>query len=163
MATRAAAPLLNLSTLVEQPMVQIDQKRYPLLVPDALSLLACQKLSTIIDTIDALSPKLANGTLSDDENAELETAFAQVCQVVLAAPPDVQRRLTSIQRLYIYQAFLQLPQQSLRLMVAMATNEATPTASRSTGASSSRASRGSTTSARKSGSTAPSASPAPIS
>jgi hypothetical protein len=148
MAARSIAPLLNLTTLVDKPSVKIDGVKYALSVPDALSLMDCHRLSVVMARIDALSPKLSTGTLAHDEEADLSEAFAGVCRVVLAAPDPVQAKLTAIQRLYIYQAFLQLPQSTLRLVGAMATGAT----SRPTGAKSSRGSRGSTAaSARTSG------------
>lgn len=161
MASRPAAPLLSLNTLVDRPMVEIDGVKYALSVPDALSLMDCQRLHLSMTSIDALSPKLHSGTLSTDEEAELSTAFGKVCRIVLDAPEKVQAKLTAIHRLYIYQAFLRLPQSTLRLVGAMGKAEATT--SRQTGANSFRSSRGSTTSTQKPGSNGSrSASPAPI-
>lgn len=143
--------LLTLDTLAHLSTVQIDGIAYPLSPPDALSVVDYKRLSVLIPRLEALWEKAA---LTADEEVELGALFDRLCRIVLEAPGEVINRLTDLQRVLVYQAFLQLPHDTLLRVGAMlhGGTQTTPTTTSSTGARSRRASRASTAAARSSGS-----------
>ena len=132
------SPLLTLATLVDHPTVVIDGTPYALKPPDALPLLGYHRFRRMSQRLVILWNQ---EEITEPEGVELEQLFDGFCRIVLDAPAEVQSRLTDVQRLEIYQAFLALPQASLR---AVGARLKTGTLAMSqTGARSSRGSRGS--------------------
>jgi hypothetical protein len=170
-ATALTPPLLDLSTLATPPTIVIDNVAYPLALPDNLALLDYKRLSVILPVLETLWAKAATSptALTAAEERDLGNCFRGVCRIVLGAPEAVQVKLSDMQRVAIYQAFLKLPLGTLQRVGALMRSRQTPTAaqptSTSTGATSSRASRTRTpASARSHGSRkSRSASSAPIS
>lgn len=106
-----AKPLLNLDTLTERATVAIDGTPYALLPPDALSAVDYHRFRRLTPRLETLWNQ--ETPLMPDEEKELEQILAALCSIVLEAPPDVHARLTDMQRLAVYQAFLKLPQNTL--------------------------------------------------
>lgn len=144
----ASSPVLDLNTLTApiRPVVIIDGQRHPLLPPDMLSVLDYRRIDRITARLQALwnAPEI-----TDEAEAEVTQLCDSLCRIVLEAPADVHGRLTDIQRIAVYNAFQELPQANLRLVGATQGRGKT-----STGATSPRASRGSTVARRTTGSRA---------
>jgi hypothetical protein len=126
----ATAPLLNLDTLTERPMVGIDGTAYELLMPESMPVTEFLRLNrlrarfsaawSVTDTDKDIPPETAR---------EVEDTLEQLVSMVLKAPVDVLARLNDAQRLTIYRTFLTLP----RLMqTASAGPKAAPTKTRQT-------------------------------
>lgn len=145
MATTAAVPLLQLTTLVDRPSVEIDGVKYALLMPDTLSLLDYQRLSLRVPRLEELWTQAVGETpLTEAQETELREAFQEVCGIILRAPEAVQAKLTDLQRVQIYQSFLALPSATLRRMGAIQQARTALTPAGSIGATSSPASSVST-------------------
>jgi hypothetical protein len=143
----ATAPVLSLTTLVEFPTVDIDGTRYKLLPADAMTL---RDRITLEATEKNLLTLINAGTGTDDDEREISALLDQNCRQVLQAPEEVHARLTDPHRLLIVQAFIGLPRASSRQPVEVAAS--TASLRKSSGATSSLGSRGSTRSVRRSGS-----------
>ena len=146
------APLLNLDSLTEHPTVVIDDVQYALTPPDCLPILSYHRIHRRGPRLFELFGKV-NEDLTDAEGQELEQILDELCREVLEAPAEVHTRLTDVNRMAIYQAFLELPLTGLQ-MVGRATTEATTETKKRTGARSSRGSRASTEATQSAGSPA---------
>jgi len=138
-------PLLNLDTFTEHPSVKIDGVLYGLSPLDALSVFAFQRVRKVAPQIGRLLKK----EITEDESSELETLLVEMCQILLDAPPEVRAKLTVLQQLSVYTAFLMLPRPTLLRAVGgqLGTEETSPS-----GAPSRRGSHGSTGARRSNGS-----------
>lgn len=142
-----AVPVLSLTTIVEYPTVAIDQALYRLTPPDAFSLFARLALEEKEKRLQAL---IAAPERSKSDEEEIIALLDTICREVLEAPAAIHDKLRDTQRLLVVEAFIVLPQMSRRTPAA---TPETASASPSSGAKSSRGSRGSTTAVRASGST----------
>jgi hypothetical protein len=109
------APVLDLSTLVERPIITIDKKPYELRHPDELSIIERMRVAKLSDRVLALTnaiiaaPEDGDGLgISEAEEVELVTKADQVCRALLLAPDDIHARLRDEHRIAIAQAFSML-------------------------------------------------------
>lgn len=134
----APVPVLDLSTIVDPIHVRIDDVLYTLRRPEALSL-------EHLVQFDALRAAFADlqqtppATLAPNQLAVLNDVIVHMVSIVLEAPVEVLARLSDAQRLAVVQAFTQLPASHRSKPGARRRASRSPT-----GATSSRASRGST-------------------
>jgi hypothetical protein len=138
MANTSSQSILSLTTFVDRPTIEIDGVKYEVFSPDSLSLVDYSRLQSLIPRIDALWPSLKSSSLTKEEETELSEAFGSIAAMVLDAPAEVLSKLTDLHRLLVYQAFLGLPQSTLRLVGAMVRRGAIPSLGPSTGVNSSR-------------------------
>jgi hypothetical protein len=145
------APLLDLATLVDPVHVRIDGALYELHRPDRLSIAQLAEVERLRPQIAQLEQFRGGtvGTLSDEDLATAAVAIARVCEIVLAAPADVQARLSDVQRVAILQAFTELSSRPARR--AAGATRRTAGARSTTGATSPRGSRASTAALRRTG------------
>lgn len=143
-------PLLTLETLTAPPAIDIDGIRYPLRMPDALSIVGYRKLAHSLQRLETL---WALDAPTPKEDAELTRLFRRVAAVVIEAPDEVLAGLTDLQCVLVYQTFLTLPHSTLLRVGAMFQGGMPASLRPSTGASSVPASAGSTGARRTPGST----------
>jgi hypothetical protein len=136
----ATAPVLDLTTLVTPIFVRIDGELYELRRPGALSLEEIARIDLLRPQVLELQAKLAEASSADVDVLNLSRLLVALCAIVLAAPADVQARLSDQQRLAILQAFQSLPAPQPPTTAARTPRRR----ARPIGARSSRASRAST-------------------
>lgn len=138
-----AAPVLDLSTLIDQPCVRIDEATYTLRHPDAMALLQVKRLEKQSMRIGDL---LQQDELTAEEEADVARLLNATCREVLEAPDEIHAQLKDLQRIAILDAFMRL---------RAATMRAQPSGARQgqsqSGARKSRASSASTEAIRKAG------------
>jgi hypothetical protein len=100
-----AAPILNLDTLADRPVVNIDGTPYELITHDSLSPLNAHRVSRYHKRIGALLEKSEASDLTGDEESELEALPALICRLILDAPAEVQDKLTDKQRALVVSTF----------------------------------------------------------
>ena len=96
---------LSFSTLHEGLPITIDGQPYQIRHPDSLTLGALKDLELLAPRLGVL---LQRPNLTPQEEKQLSTGLAKVCQLALDAPAEVQARLTDAQRLKVVEAFTQL-------------------------------------------------------
>jgi hypothetical protein len=84
--------------------VRIDGTEYELYSPDRLTLVQLAELERLRPWIAKLQV-LDAAALSEGGLATASQAVARLCQIVLAAPADVQARLSDAQRVMILNTF----------------------------------------------------------
>ncbi len=143
------APVLNLSTLIERPMITIDQTPHEIVSPDEMSLLDTQRAASLGRRLDKL-------TRADDLNPTMQKQLAEtldaLCDIIMAPiPKDARAKLTDAQRMAVIEVFTMLSlARKTKLAGAAATSmvkaqaEAMTTETGATGDSSSPGSSGST-------------------
>lgn len=142
------APVLDITTTRTRPTVRIDQVEYPLRTSHDLTLDVYKTLERLLPRISAL---LALDGLSPADGTELGRLLDQVCRIALVTDPsdDIHRRLVDLDRLGIFQVFLEL----LTPNLLQATRVSGPTAALpATGPKPSRASSASTAAPSRGGS-----------
>lgn len=142
---KAPSSVLSLQTVTEYPTVDIDGKRYQLLPADAMSIF--DRITLESDEARAGAIITSDARTPAEEN-ELGELLDVLCRKVLVAPPEVHNKLTDVQRMLLYEAFLGLP----RAMRPKAEAPNTTGAAKRNGAKSLRGSRGSTAAVPPSGS-----------
>jgi hypothetical protein len=142
----AGSALLDLSTLLERDHITIDGAAYELRLTQELSVMDGAAAARLGEELQAVAGK-SFSELTEDEAAKVEAALRWLIATILIAPPEVQDRLQSQQRLAIAMAFFQRRLGSTRTTRAATTRRPTP----STGARSSRGSSGSTAGRRRTG------------
>lgn len=129
-----------------RPTVWINQVEYLLRTKKDLALDVYKTLERITPPISAL---LAADTLTPEQGSELGQLLDRVCRIALVAPDaGIHDRLCDLDRLGVYQVFMELLTPSL-LRVARAVAQKEP---RATGPTPSRASSASTAAPLKGGS-----------
>lgn len=104
----ATAPLLNIETLTDHPIIVIDGTAYDLLMPDALPVLDYIRTDRLRTKFAEATTAPAGGTdYAPDASKEVDGILDQLVRIVLKAPDVVHARLTSGHRLSIYQTFMQ--------------------------------------------------------
>jgi hypothetical protein len=112
----AKSPLLDLSTLIERPVIRVDGANYQLKSPEELTLLESQQFTTWGAEIEKLAK---DGTAVE----ELDMLVSVVARATLTdMPGDVFGRLSPSQRMAIVEVFTALLlSRRLRLAGAIAT------------------------------------------
>lgn len=135
----AGQTVLDLDTLIDRPVVVIDQKEYRLWTSDLLPPLDNHRVRKLLKRNDELALK---EELTKAEEKELSTIFGEIVRIVLDAPEAVQKKLVDKQRAEIIRTF-QMPSLDL-LMKVLAAAQATQGTSQTTGSPSPTASPGTT-------------------
>lgn len=119
--TSSQLPVLDLDTLVSNPLVAIDGKPYPLRMPDTLTLIEYRRMAYVLPRLEDLWEKAADlaHPLSPKDERELRQLFREITGIVLQAPEAVRDKLVDLQHVAIYHSFLRLPQDALRRAEAM--------------------------------------------
>lgn len=138
-----ATPILDLETITDLPTVAIDGVSYTLLTLAALPVSGMLRLRKVGKRFDALH-NLEDRT--PEEDRELDALADTICRTILQAPPEVHEKLVGQQRIAVCQAFQQLPSNPRSQTTGSAPRRAT---TRSTGATNSRGSRGTTQASRR--------------
>lgn len=133
-------PVLRLETITSGPLITIDGREFEIRHPFALSLGALQRLKLLGLEVDAIERKASQGALSEEEEAAWSQRTRALAALVLDAPAEILAALTDVQCTQVVHAFTGLRSQTRAAAAAMG---------RSTGATSSRASRGSTRARRR--------------
>lgn len=107
MADPQRPPLLNLDTIVEQPLVVIDGQPYPMLTEDDLSIVAVHRLRKQGQELQRLLDAAA-ADQSDELDDQVKTLLAVMCRKLVQAPDDVHAKLKENHRLLIIEAFSKL-------------------------------------------------------
>ena len=149
-------PLLTLDTLAVHDQVAIDGVRYDLRKGDELSVVDYQRLAHQLPQLGSL---LQREALTPEEEETAQSLLDRVCRTVLVAPDAVHARLTDLHRVSIVTVFaedftrLGRTSPGLLMLARATTRQQTPPtrATRRTGATSRRASRGSTAGTRTAG------------
>lgn len=104
MTTTPTPTVLELSTAPDPGLtIRIDRRVYRLRRPETLSLPDVNKLNRIAPRIGRL---LLEENPSDEAFTDISAGLAQICDLVLDAPPDVRARLGDQQRLKIMEQLL---------------------------------------------------------
>lgn len=138
-------PLLDLTTLApERQFITIDGERYDLVLPSELGLKDALWLDRMSERGRQLAAKGADG-FTDEEFKELDRLLDQAVQmIVLGLPDEVRARLTVIHKVRLLEVFTQALSGSQPAGQNRAQRRAVERQRKRTGASSSRASNGST-------------------
>ncbi len=150
-----AKPVLNLQTLIERPIVEIDDEQYEIASPDELSVVDLTRYGQWGAEITALSQKKKLTSKKQDRLTELLHRLTN--GIMVGVPPDVRAKLKDPQRLAVAEVFT-----VLQLTAKLKTLK--PAAANQTGANKPRGSKGSTAARRTGGSTkrrSPSSGPTP--
>lgn len=137
MADARNEPVLDISTIGLGAPVRIDGKRYFIRHPNKLTLESTLELERLTPLAGMLLRRAR--ALSSAEKTELSALLDRICRLVLDAPAAVHKGLSDNNRVALLQVFI-----NLRTPAARRTGGARGAKSRSTGARSSRDSRGST-------------------
>lgn len=137
-------PILDIKTLTERPTIAIDGESYEILSPEEVSVVDHHWFSAQGRRMAAL---LSKDKLSDKETRELGRIVVDLSDRVMVGVPDAVRdKLTEVHRASIVQVFIELPSGP------SATGAPRKRKASSTGARSSRVSKGSTAATRPAGS-----------
>ena len=156
-AGTAAAPLLDLDTLIERPRIAVDGTMYEILSPDELTVIDSHRFARWGRRIDVLE---RSDTEDAGEETELEALVAKVARrICVGVPDDVFAKVPGRQRRQIIDVFTALLlRNGLKVAGAMvAATGPTPAwlieaqGQLSTGASWSPGSSGSTAAGRRTG------------
>lgn len=101
-----AAPILSLDSLVDRPVVLIDQVEYELLTPALLPPLDAHRYQRYSERCLKL---MDQDTLTPEEEHELEQLPDKMCRLVLVAADAVHDKLTTRERVRICATFLRRP------------------------------------------------------
>jgi hypothetical protein len=120
--------VLDLSTLVDRPVVTIDRERYELRHPDELSLLDQLRMTRSATRVQVLV-----GLLTDVDRAptpaeedEYRALLDQTCRAILVAPDAVHAKLRDDHRVAIGRAFTQLQSAKNRQLAGAGAQPAVP-------------------------------------
>jgi hypothetical protein len=109
-----ADPLLDLTTLIEQPTIKIDGVQYPILHPDQLGVLDFQRLSIMAGSVSALMKK-SGDEITDEDVAELTRIIEDLTdRIMVGVPAEKRTGLTESQRLEVAEVFMTLPRAQSR-------------------------------------------------
>ncbi len=102
-----ADSLLDLTTLIEQPTIRINDVTHEILHPDQLGVLDFQRLSTMAGRVSVL---MKTPEPSDADAEELTAIIKNLTdRIMVGVPADVRDRLTEAQRLAVAEVFMTLP------------------------------------------------------
>lgn len=101
---RDTAPLLDLTTLIERPFVQIDGQRYDLVDAGEMSPLDFHRLMRKLGEIQAIDPM----TTDEAELTRIAKLWDDLCRQILLAPDEIHARLKDHHRTAILRAFTKL-------------------------------------------------------
>ncbi|MAM39343.1 MAG: hypothetical protein CL949_12790 [Erythrobacter sp.] len=153
-------PLLDLDTLIKRPFILIDDRKYAVRTPDELSVVDSHRFVRWVDRVQALqkADPDADDAVLEERAAELaELVDTIVRNAVIDLPDDVFAKLSGAQLWSVVDVFTALlMRRAVAVSGAMhrAAGTMTPemeSALRSTGASSSPSSSGSTAATRSGG------------
>lgn len=100
-------PLLDLSTLIERPLIKIDGERYEILHPDELSVVQSQQVAAWGRKIDELNAK---NTLGVKDKTRLSATLGQLADLIMVGvPEEVRDKLSDQHRLRVAEVFTRLP------------------------------------------------------
>lgn len=94
--------ILSLDSLVDRPVVVIDDKEYELYTPLSIPKLSMHRIVRLSSREEAL---MQQESLTPEEEAELEAIPSRICALVLDAPETVRAALTPKQRSRIVESF----------------------------------------------------------
>ena len=98
----ATTPILNLSTLVERPVIEIDGKKYQMLSPEELSVVDTHRFALWGQHIQEFTADEAQGP-------ELQTLIDELAaKVLVGVPADVFAKLSGVQRFSAVEVFTML-------------------------------------------------------
>lgn len=98
----ATTPILNLSTLVERPVIEIDGKKYQMLSPEELSVVDTHRFALWGQHIQEFTADEAKGP-------ELQTLIDELAaKVLVGVPADVFAKLSGVQRFSAVEVFTML-------------------------------------------------------
>lgn len=100
-----SAPVLDLTTTEERPIIRINGVAYDVRLPQDLTLAGLRTLERLMPRSAILIDKL---DLSNDEQVELSALLATVCELAVAAPAPVLARLGDVQRAMVFRVFTEL-------------------------------------------------------
>ena len=122
-----AKPLLDLTTLIEQPTIKINGTTHEIMHPDQLGVIDFQRLSIMAGRVSDLMKKSSH----DDSDADALTSVITdlTDRIMVGVPAEVRAKLTESQRLAVAEVFMTLPR-----VKAKTTRKAASNPSRSTGA-----------------------------
>ena len=107
-----AAPLIELTTLIEQPTIKINGELYEILHPDQLGVIDFQRLASMGSKVSAL---LKKSEPDDADAAELNTIIVDLTdRIMVSIPADVRDKLTESQRIAVAEVFMTLPRVQTR-------------------------------------------------
>ncbi|AEQ50748.1 hypothetical protein [Pelagibacterium halotolerans] len=95
------APLLDLQTLIERPIIKVDGNAYELYSPDELTIIQSQWFTRAGQQIEALGK-------GDDEQALLDKLTEVARRALVAMPEEVFAKLTDRHKTAIVQVFTSL-------------------------------------------------------
>lgn len=102
-----ADKILELSTLIDRPIIVIDGERYEIRSPEELSVLDHHRLTKQGKALDVL---MAGEDLSIPQHRELESLLASISDfIMVGVPEDVRLKLTDTQRMDVAEVFIALP------------------------------------------------------
>ena len=107
-----AAPLIELTTLIEQPTIKINGELYEILHPDQLGVIDFQRLASMGSKVADL---LKKSEPDDADAAQLNTIIIDLTDRIMPRIPlDVRAKLTESQRLLVAEVFMMLPRVQTR-------------------------------------------------
>ena len=107
-----AAPLIELTTLIEQPTISINKKLYEILHPDQLGVIDFQRLVSMGSKVSALLKKSDPDAADAAELTEIINNLTD--QIMSGVPTDVRSMLTEAQRIEVAEVFMMLPRAQTR-------------------------------------------------
>ena len=131
-----AKALLELTTLIERPVIAIDGQRYEILSPDELSITD----SARFEQWGRQLMKVQTGDLDGENAGEISGILTKLTDwIMVGVPEDVREKLSDAKRLQVAEVFTTLFRRPATVKAAKQKK-----ASRRTGAKSRRGSNGST-------------------
>lgn len=98
-----AAPILDLSTLVERPRIAIDGELYEILSPDEVAIADLRRFAGIGRRIEEIGRAAAPTPASQDELAGHLDELAR--RIMVGVPEDVRARLSLAQLIAVVEVF----------------------------------------------------------
>lgn len=100
------ATLLNLSTLIERPVITIDGRRHEIMSPEELPILTSQRLTVRGKRMEILSKQ---EVLNADEESELTNILHELSNIIMEpVAPEVRAKLTDPMRTAVIEVFTML-------------------------------------------------------
>ncbi len=107
-----AAPLIELTTLIEQPTIKIDGNLYPILHPEQLGVIDFQRLAFMGAKVAEL---LKKDEPDDADAAELNMIIGDLTdRIMVSVPAEVRNKLSETQRIAVAEVFMTLPRDQTR-------------------------------------------------
>lgn len=108
-----AKPILDLDSLTDRPVIQINGHEHWLITPDVMPVLDNYTFTKKAARADALAAKT---DLTDEERQELQVLPDELCRLVLDAPDAVHGGLNDRQRMLIVATAYSTFRTGLRMM-----------------------------------------------